>query len=96
MGDAVLFVTLMQQLYGPLNFFGTCEWLGGWVLGLGGGILGRLVAGQQRARMPSTASRSAAAASSALNQLCRACLSLLCLPTDYRMIQQAMLDMENM
>lgn len=24
-GDAVLFVTLMQQLYGPLNFFGTCE-----------------------------------------------------------------------
>jgi hypothetical protein len=21
----VLFVTLMQQLYGPLNFFGTCE-----------------------------------------------------------------------
>lgn len=25
-GDAVLFVTLMQQLYGPLNFFGTCEY----------------------------------------------------------------------
>jgi ABC-type transport system involved in Fe-S cluster assembly fused permease/ATPase subunit len=24
-GDAVLFVTLMQQLYGPLNFFGSCE-----------------------------------------------------------------------
>jgi ATP-binding cassette subfamily B (MDR/TAP) protein 6 len=22
-GDAVLFVTLMQQLYAPLNFFGT-------------------------------------------------------------------------
>lgn len=32
-GDAVLFVTLMQQLYGPLNFFGTCarrrRWGGG-------------------------------------------------------------------
>ena len=25
-GDAVLFVTLMSQLYGPLNFFGTCRW----------------------------------------------------------------------
>lgn len=112
-GDAVLFVTLMQQLYGPLNFFGTCELWGR--VGSGAGARGAAMSGGRGPRAATTGGVCVAGRDCCRPRRPRPAphlpprcppinlpsnrlplLSTLPPSTDYRMIQQAVLDMENM
>ena len=103
-GDAVLFVTLMQQLYGPLNFFGTCEGPQLPAPGLlplllrAAPVLWPACLSARMSAFPPGAPPSACLYLSgpAISSSPHPFLPPSFPPADYRMIQQAMLDMENM
>ena len=94
MGDTLLFLTLMAQLYGPLNYFGGCS-PHPLQFNCAAGVSGLFSLHGRRARHLPFAWP--AVVEPRANAHVNICLSTsYCAGTYYRVIQQYMIDMENL